>query len=229
MLFDFFRREREPDMRWRLKPKKFSKYNKYNISGKVLLPFSMLQQISAGSIEPPYTMEISHTDGIYKINCGVQEFTSNEGTITMPNWMYQQLDLHNIPYVTIKMKKFKKGTFVKLLPHSVDFLNVENPKLELEKNLTNYQTLTLGDDIVCEFDEIGKLRFTVVKIQPEGDGIYIVDTDLSVDFAEPVGYTEKIEREKSVLPFVEFYECKEKPRRIKMKKFGLFFDYENVK
>lgn len=226
MFFNFFRRDRN-HLKWHLRPQKFTRNNRHNIGGKCILPQSILEELVTSQIHLPYAFEVSHTDGVYRTNCGVLEFTGEEGVVIVPEWMYQQLDLYNVSIVTFSFKKLPQGTYVKLLPHSSDFLEVEHPKAELEKNLRDYQVLTLGDEIICEFEEIGRIRFTVAKIQPEGDGIYIVDTDLSVEFLEPVGYAEKIEREKTVFPYLEINNCKEKPKVIRMKKFGLYFGYKN--
>jgi ubiquitin fusion degradation protein 1 len=75
--------------------------------------------------------------------------------VVVPEWMYQQLNMDLTLQVTIKFKSLSKGTFSMLLPHSVDFLDVESPKTELEKSLRDYQVLTQGDEILCSFEEYG--------------------------------------------------------------------------
>ncbi|KAM0675816.1 ubiquitin fusion degradation protein [Gurleya vavrai] len=222
MFFNFFGRDRDI-LKWELKPKKFPKNDKNNLGGKCILPQRILEELLQTQVRTPYTFEISHSSEIFRTNIGVLEFTGFEGFVIVPEWIYQQLDLQNINLVTISFKKLPKGRQIKLLPHSVDFLEIEQPKGELEKNLRNYQVLTMGDEILCEFEDVGKIRFTVSSIEPVGDGIYIVDTDLAVEFIEPVGYAEKIEREKTIFPYVEVSKGENVPRHIKMKKFGLYF------
>lgn len=211
---------------WKLRPKRYKKGDKNHYGGKCVLPQSILEHLVAIGANLPYIFEISHTGGVYRTNCGVLEFTGIEGIIDVPDWMYQQLDLMSSRTITLKLIGLPIGKYVKLLPHSVNFLEIENHKAELEKHLTNYQVLTQGDEILCEFEEVGPIRFTVAEIKPEGDGIYIVDTDLSVEFMEPIGYSEKIENERTVMRYMEIEEGDDKPRIIRMKKMGLFFDYK---
>jgi ubiquitin fusion degradation protein 1 len=228
MVFNFFRRNRDM-LTWKLSPKKYDKGNKHNYGGKVVLPQSVLESLVTHQVQPPYTFEISHTDRIYRTHCGVLEFTGCESVVIVPEWMYQQLNMDLTLQVTIKFKSLSKGTFSKLLPHSVDFLDVESPKTELEKSLRDYQVLTQGDEILCSFEEYGDMRFTVGEILPDEDAIYIVDTDLSVEFLPPIGYEEKVEREKSVLPHLKVHKSKYEHPPIEMKEPGLFFCFEKLK
>jgi hypothetical protein len=73
------------------------------------------------------------------------------------------------------------------------------------------------------------MRFTVGEILPDEDAIYIVDTDLSVEFLPPIGYEEKVEREKSVLPHLKVHKSKYEHPPIEMKEPGLFFCFEKLK
>ncbi|TBT99737.1 ubiquitin fusion-degradation protein [Hamiltosporidium magnivora] len=227
MFFDFFRRNRDM-YSWKLSPKTFEKGNKNNYGGKVLLPQLVLEDLVTSQILPPYTFEISHNDGVFLTHCGVLEFTSHHETITVPEWMYQQLCMDETLQVVIKYKFISVGTFVKLLPHSVNFLEIESPKIELEKCLRNYQVLTQGDEILCDFEEFGDIRFTVTSVGPAGDAIYIIDTDLSVDFQPPIGYAEKLENERTVMKYVEIVESENGIKYVKMKKLGLCLDFGEI-
>lgn len=212
-------------LQWSLKPIKFPKDSKENFGGKVILPHCVLERLVAANAQLPYIFEISHTGKIYKTNAGCLEFTGSENTITVPEWMHQQLDMADIN-ISVRYINLPKGQYVKLLPHSVEFLDIENPKLELEKHLRDYQVLTTGDEILCNFSEIGPIRFTISDVEPSGDGIYIVDTDLSVEFQAPLGYEEKVESERSVMKYVKI-EGKERAgetvRRVKFDAIGVYF------
>lgn len=59
----------------------------------------------------------------------------------------------------------------------------------LENAFRNFSTLTKGDNIEISYND--KIYgILVMEIKPEGVGISIVETDLEVDFAPPVGYQE---------------------------------------
>lgn len=221
MLFDLFSLfEENPS--WTLKPRKFEKTNQNNYGGRIIVPQSVLVDLISFQIQPPFTFEISHSDGVYKTHCGVLEFTGEEGEVFVPLWMYQQLSMESTNEVILRYKVFPVGKFIKLIPHSVDFLEIENPKLELEQCLRNYQVLSEGDEILCNFDEFGSMRFTVTHIEPSNDAIYIVDTDLAVDFLEPIGFKDKMESEKSVVKYLEITDTGHGIKTIRMTKLGLY-------
>ncbi|KHN69704.1 ubiquitin fusion-degradation protein [Ordospora colligata] len=221
MLFDLFSLFGERPS-WALHPRRFEESSTNNFGGKVIAPQSMLVDLVSFQIQPPFTFEISHSNGIYKTHCGVIEFTGTEGEVLVPSWMYQQLSMEDSGQVVLRHKVFPVGRFAKLLPHSTDFLEVENPKIELESCLRHYQVLSEGDEILCLFDEIGPIRFTVACIKPTSSGIYIVDTDLAVDFLEPIGFKDKIEREKSVKKYIEIMGTDHKVKPIRMTRLGLY-------
>ncbi|KAF7675372.1 Ubiquitin fusion degradation protein 1 like protein [Astathelohania contejeani] len=213
---------------WRLSPKKYEKNDKNNYSCKVVLPQTVLEDLVFNQIPPPYTFEINHTFGAYKTHCGVLEFTGNEAIVLIPEWMYQQLSMDDVMQVSVEYKSLPIGTFIKLLPHSVDFLEIENPKVELESSLRDYPVLTTGDEILCCFEDYGPIRFTVSECQPEGEGIYIVDTDLSVDFLPPIGYEEKLEREKSVKRYLRILPSSHPIKPIRITGLGLILEFSNT-
>lgn len=212
---------------WELRPRKFEKASQNNYGGRVIAPQAVLEDLVSLQIQPPFTFEISHSDELYRTHCGVLEFTGDESEVVVPSWMYQQLSMEDADEVTLRYKTFPLGRFIKLVPHSVDFLEVENPKLELEQCLRNYQTLSEGDEILCCFDETDPIRFTVAHIEPPGDAIYIVDTDLAVDFLEPIGFKEKIESERSVTKYLDVVDTDHVAKPIRMRRLGLYL-YSSV-
>ncbi|EQB60259.1 ubiquitin fusion degradation protein 1 [Vairimorpha apis BRL 01] len=132
--------------------------------------------------------------------------------------------MENNKCVVLSFEQLDMGRYVKLLPHTPRFLDIDNPKMELENVLVNYPILSLNDNISCMFDEYGEISFTVVEIEPNvKQGIYIVDTDLSVDFCEPLGYKEKIENERTVNKYLEVSEV-DGIKIVRMKEMGLSFD-----
>ena len=97
-----------------------------------------------------------------------------------------------------------KGKMVKIQAQSVDFLQVTDAKAvyvplfchdltklicSLESALRTYSCLSKGDIIEITYNSL-TFEFLIMETVPEGPGISIIDTDLEVDFATPVGYVE---------------------------------------
>ena len=107
--------------------------------------------------------------------------------------------------VTIQGTTLPKGQFVKLQAQTVDFLEISDPKAvyvlplsfllqrltvcRLEQALRHYTTLTQGDIIEISYNSI-TFNLLIMETKPAGEGIMVLDTDLEVDFAAPVGYKE---------------------------------------
>lgn len=82
------------------------------------------------------------------------------------------------------------GRFLKIQPQSVDFLDIHDPKAVLEQALRQYSTITQGDIIPISYNST-VYRLMCLEVKPGGGGgVSIVETDLEVDFAPPVGYVE---------------------------------------
>ena len=61
--------------------------------------------------------------------------------------------------------------------------------ISLEQALRNFSALTQGDIIEINYNSI-VFGLLVMETKPGGEGISVLDTDLEVDFAAPVGYVE---------------------------------------
>ncbi|PGH00499.1 hypothetical protein AJ79_08190 [Helicocarpus griseus UAMH5409] len=85
------------------------------------------------------------------------------------------------PLVTIHAKQLPKGSHVRLRPLEAGY-DPEDWKALLERHLReNFTTLTLGELLLVPGGRNETFRFLVDKVEPQGDGICIVDTDLEVD------------------------------------------------
>ena len=109
-------------------------------------------------IEYPMLFEVHNAAAERTSHCGVLEFIAEEGMIYMPYWvcwdlgyrctsvdtimsikltlcthhqMMQNLLLQEGDMVFIKNANLPKGTYVKLQPHTTDFLDISNPKAML--------------------------------------------------------------------------------------------------
>lgn len=91
--------------------------------------------------------------------------------------------------IRIHGARLPKGKFVKLQPQHVNFLELSDPKAVLEQALRNFACLSVGDIIEIAHNAIN-FEFLIMEAQPSPEGINVIDTDLEVDFAPPVGYVE---------------------------------------
>ena len=105
--------------------------------------------------------------------------------------MMQTLQLDVGDMIQIKSTSLELAKLVKLQPQDTNFLNISDPKAVLEKVFRNFATLTKGDVFNFEYnDEVYEVA--VLEVKPETDkmGVCMIETDVSVDFAPPVGYVE---------------------------------------
>ena len=91
----------------------------------------------------------------------------------------------------IKSTDLPSGSFIKLQPQSPAFLDISDPKAVLENVFRSYSCLTKGDIFSFNYvDQIHEVAVLEVKPDKDSHSISVQETDLSVDFAAPVGYVE---------------------------------------
>ncbi|KAK9245628.1 ubiquitin fusion degradation protein UFD1-domain-containing protein [Lipomyces tetrasporus] len=161
-----------------------------NYGGKIILPPSALNKLTRLNISYPMLFELTNEELELKSHAGVLEFIAEEGRVYLPQWMMERLALQPGSLVVITSTNLPQGSFVKIEPQSPDFLDISDPKAVLENALRNFTTLTVDD--VFEIKYNNKIyRIRVLEIKPSSKtGISVVETDLEVDFAPPVGYVE---------------------------------------
>ncbi|OJJ76771.1 hypothetical protein ASPBRDRAFT_112963 [Aspergillus brasiliensis CBS 101740] len=94
--------------------------------------------------------------------------------------------------VTVHAEQLPKGTYVRLRPLEAGY-DPGNWKALLERQLRdNYTTLTSGEVLTVAGGRDQSFHFLVDKVEPHGNGICVVDTDLEVDI---VALTEDQARE----------------------------------
>lgn len=121
-------------------------------------------------------------------HCGVLEFIAEEGMAYLPYWMMQNLLLQEGDVITLRSATLPKGTFVKLQPHSKDFLDISNPRAVLETTLRNFSCLSVGDTIPIHYNN-KTFYIDIIEAKPEA-AISVIETDCNVDFAPPLDYVE---------------------------------------
>ena len=162
-----------------------------NHGGKVFLPPSALDKLTRLHITYPMLFELINGAKERQTHAGVLEFIAEEGKIYMPHWLMETLLLESGDLVQIKSTDLPSGTFIKLQPQSPSFLEISDPKAVLENAFRNFSCLTTGDVFTFEYND-SVYSIAVLETRPENSkkAICTLETDLSVDFATPVGYEE---------------------------------------
>jgi ubiquitin fusion degradation protein 1 len=101
----------------------------------------------------------------------------------------ETLDLKQGDFVQISNTRLPSGKLIKIQPQSPDFLEITDPRAVLEFTLRQFTTLSPNDCFWINYaDHIFKVK--VLETEPDPTGILVIETDLNVDFAPPVGYVE---------------------------------------
>ncbi|KAJ2522467.1 ubiquitin fusion degradation protein [Coemansia sp. RSA 1939] len=162
-----------------------------NSGGMILMPPSALEVFSHPGVVLPLQLRLQNdeSDEAVCTHCGVLEFTAGKGRVYLPQWMMETLELYAGDAVEIINKTLPRGTMVRLQPQSVDFLGITDPRAVLENAMHMYSALTVGDTISIEYND-KTYRLAVLETQPSPLAISIIETDLGVDLAPPIGYVE---------------------------------------
>ncbi|GJY40394.1 ubiquitin fusion degradation protein 1 homolog isoform X1 [Tanacetum coccineum] len=155
---------------------------------KIIMPPSALDRLASLHIDYPMLFELRNESTDRVSHCGVLEFVAEEGMICMPYWMMKNLLLEEGDFLRVKNVTLPKGTYVKLQPHTSDFLNISNPKAILETTLRNFSCLTTGDSIMVAYNN-KQYYIDIIESKPK-NAITIIETDCEVDFAPPLDYKE---------------------------------------
>ncbi|KIM49341.1 hypothetical protein M413DRAFT_438526 [Hebeloma cylindrosporum] len=167
--------------------------------GKIIMPQSSLANLTNLDLESPWMFQLRNpSNPAASTHAGVLEFIAEEGVVHLPYWMMKTLRLNEGDPIRITGTELPKGKLVKLQAQSVHFLEISDPKAVLEQSLRNFSALTQGDIIEISYNSI-VFGLLVMETRPGGEGISVLDTDLEVDFAAPLGYVEP-ERPKAAPP-----------------------------
>lgn len=109
----------------------------------------------------------------------------------MHNLLLEESEIINIESVSLPV-----ATFSRFQPQSEDFLDITNPKAVLENGLRSFACLTTGDIIAIQYNQ-RIYEMCVLETKP-GSAVSIIECDMNVEFAPPVGYKEPERIEKKV-------------------------------
>ncbi|PYI12096.1 hypothetical protein BO78DRAFT_382104 [Aspergillus sclerotiicarbonarius CBS 121057] len=159
----------------------------------------------------PLTFRIVNLQNDRVVYAGVREFSAAENEIGLSAFLRGALgiaaqdpgssavvddagdDAPTAPAtVTVHAQQLPKGTYVRLRPLEAGY-DPGDWKALLERQLRdNYTTLTSGEVLTVAGSGDQSFQFLVDKVEPHGNGICVVDTDLEVDI---VALTEDQARE----------------------------------
>ncbi|KAH6669896.1 putative ubiquitin fusion degradation protein 1 [Halenospora varia] len=162
-----------------------------NYGGKIIMPPSALEKLTRLHITYPMLFELINGQADKLTHAGVLEFVAEEGKVYLPNWMMKTIALEMGDIIQIKSTDLPSAALVKLQPQSVNFLDISDPKAVLEKAFRDFSTLTKGDIFSFSYNDT-IYDVAVLEVKPTSDkmGVSMLETDVSVDFAAPVGYKE---------------------------------------
>ncbi|KAF6041081.1 UFD1L [Bugula neritina] len=156
--------------------------------GKIIMPPSALDALTQRNIQYPMLFKLTNKFATKSTHCGVLEFVADEGRIYMPYWMMRNLLVEEGGFIELESVSLPVAEYVKMQPQSVDFLDISNPKAVLERALRTFACLTIDDIISINYND-KKYEFNVLELRPAG-AVSIIECDMNVDFAPPVGYVE---------------------------------------
>ncbi|KAL1217167.1 hypothetical protein V5N11_004344 [Cardamine amara subsp. amara] len=187
---------------------------------KIIMPPSALDRLASLHIEFPMLFQLSNISIEKTTHCGVLEFTADEGLVYLPYWMMQNMSLQEGDIAQIKSISLDKGTYIKLQPHTQDFLDISNPKAILETTLRSYSCLTTGDTIMVPYNN-KQYYINVIEAKPSS-AVSIIETDCEVDFAPPLDYKEPEKPQKLASSKKRPLEVEEEEPANKLPKFTPF-------
>ncbi|XP_015189278.1 PREDICTED: ubiquitin fusion degradation protein 1 homolog isoform X1 [Polistes dominula] len=156
--------------------------------GKIIMPPSALEQLTRLNINYPMLFKLTNKKTNRITHCGVLEFVADEGKVYLPYWMMHNLLLEEGELLNIESVSLPIAKFSRFQPQSEDFLDITNPKAVLENGLRSFACLTTGDVIAIKYNQ-RIYEMCVLETKP-GPAVSIIECDMNVEFAPPLGYKE---------------------------------------
>lgn len=156
--------------------------------GKIIMPPSALEMLTRLNINYPMLFKLTNKKISRSTHSGVLEFVADEGKVYLPYWMMRNLCLDEGDSIHVESVALPVASFSRFQPQSEDFLDITNPKAVLENCLRSFACLTTGDIIGINYND-RVYELCVLETKP-GNAVTIIECDMNVDFAPPVGYKE---------------------------------------
>ncbi|XP_011506215.1 PREDICTED: ubiquitin fusion degradation protein 1 homolog [Ceratosolen solmsi marchali] len=158
--------------------------------GKIIMPPSALDTLTRLNIVYPMLFKLTNKKTNRITHCGVLEFVADEGKVYLPYWMMHNLLLQEGELINVESVTIPVATYARFQPQSEDFLDITNPKAVLENGLRSFACLTTGDIIAIKYNS-RVYEMCVLETKP-GSAVSIIECDMNVEFAPPVGYKEPV-------------------------------------
>jgi hypothetical protein len=161
---------------------------------RILLPHSALEALmaTAGTINyndsaetenMPLMFRLENKAAGKKVYAGVREFVGAEDHVGLTPYLEEALGINSGKPAEIEVtaRRVPKGTYIRLRPLEAGY-NPDDWKPILERELRkHFTTLTNSTKIRIRGGGKEEFDFLIDKIEPEGEAICVVDTDLEVD------------------------------------------------
>lgn len=152
--------------------------------GPIYFRLSVAGQKSSSDISNRESRGVTHS--------GVLEFTSEEGFVALPPHVWNNLfpsEAPPIPLIEIQYVRLPKGSYAKLQPEEITFLDIPNHKAVLETSLRQHATLSQDDIITVRHGEL-TFKLRVLELKPS-QSVSVLETDIEVDIVNPDSSSEK--------------------------------------
>eukprot|EP00698_Gefionella_okellyi_P019010 TRINITY_DN5772_c0_g1_i1.p1 TRINITY_DN5772_c0_g1~~TRINITY_DN5772_c0_g1_i1.p1 ORF type:complete len:593 (-),score=69.09 TRINITY_DN5772_c0_g1_i1:992-2770(-) len=153
-------------------------------SNAILLPLSVICKLRS-NLPSRMFWRLQSEKG--STHCGVREFLAPDGVVIVPMWIMQNLGVDEGCNMTVSLVDLPAIQCMKLRPHSVEFLEIENPRVALEVAFRSLVCVSVGDVIRFKHNSV-TFYADVVECQPES--AHLIDVDVKVDFLPPLDYNE---------------------------------------
>ena len=196
------------------KKKKDSKKKKPHLNLKNATAKNLTEKI-----KPPYYFYIESGIGT-SAYCGVQDFTTDEGMVIIPNHILDQMLINGSDFVTVRyVSDVPKGKFVVIEPVDKEIFNINDLDKFLEIILSGYCILYQNQIINFEYEN-NIYKILIKEIMSVDDSkvniIDIVNIDLSIDIHNKFLEEELIQKKELEMKAKE-KEMKAKEKEMKAK------------
>uniref|UniRef100_A0A6C0E925 Uncharacterized protein n=1 Tax=viral metagenome TaxID=1070528 RepID=A0A6C0E925_9ZZZZ len=178
-------------------------------SNKIILPSSILVELSKyDNIVYPLMFQVDGTNDIL----GVADFVDDIDIAYLPNRIFNKMiinfgindvkDIREPISIGLKLhnQEIARGVHTILRAHDAKFLEIDDHQSYLQMHLQQFYSILQEGEILelpapdfLGYPENTFLKIDVLKTKPEST-ILITDTNLIIDFEEPINYTEYFER-----------------------------------
>ncbi|KAI6778984.1 Ubiquitin fusion degradation protein-like protein [Emericellopsis cladophorae] len=139
----------------------------------------------------PLTFRLVNPKNNHVVYTGIREFSAPEGCVGLSAYLLEALGIDEKDtrgseegsgfQIAVHAHQLPKGSFVRLRPLEAGY-NPDDWKSLLERQLRDGFTTLTRDAILPVLGVQGEtFKFLVDKVEPEGNGICVVDTDVEVD------------------------------------------------